>query len=631
MHRSTATLLLVATCAAVNAGCSHYFEAKAIADFAQSLESGDLENLRKITSTDFQENALRRDDANHAFKQLALPKGKSKVLDVEKDGDRKKVMVEVGETKRRVLYVLERDPKTGKWVVDDLEVRKKLKHGQTKKTVSEQMDLLLSIQEFLDAWESNSREERLAAVTPELRGILSELPPASMNRLIDQAMSELDLKKALRPQVEGHGETAVVRIPRNVGDLLITMKVADGAWRADDLHTQIKRTGEEIPSLRKMAQITGVTNRFIEAYRVADRGTLEKVTTDRLFHSCLKDSDLSSVPLPETRAAEGELEVQIHAAVTVTPLEDEAEKDLVQRAGVTLKSDQQILNLTLVSKTRESDREISGGGNAPFVIDEVFFNDLQDSQQRSLSAIFQSRQLALLFANALAENDLTVIRHLSTQSFNDTVWRFVDDERMPELPMEGIGKGDPEIGMTIFKGSLTEVSVQQGKQLYSFQMIDVGGQLLVDDILFPAIERPNSLKVTLQSMIPVRLFDLGLQSQNLELVRQNSSNDFNRSVWGICKDFPQLHETLPELYRMHIDKLLVTPEKAFLQLGDKGKTAKVFLKRESGRLVVDDLVLVDNAGEAVADLKSQLKIQVSHFNSLGSGPISNVTDATDVQ
>ncbi len=32
------------------------------------------------------------------------------------------------------MYVLERDPKTRRWVIDDLEVRKKLKHGQTKKT-----------------------------------------------------------------------------------------------------------------------------------------------------------------------------------------------------------------------------------------------------------------------------------------------------------------------------------------------------------------------------------------------------------------------------------------------------------------------------------------------------------------
>jgi hypothetical protein len=626
MSRQAAFLLLAIACSALGSGCSHYFEARAIAAFTQSLESGDLDQLRTITSGDFQENALRRDDANHAFKQLALPKGEAKVLDVENDGDRKKVMVEVGENKRRVMYVLERDPKTRRWVIDDLEVRKKLKHGQTKKTVAEQMDLLLSIQEFLDAWESESRDVQLAATTPEFREILSSLPPACLTKLITQATSELDSKKAMRPQVEGHGDTAVVRIPRNVGDLLITMRFTEGAWKADDVHTQLKRTGEEIPSMRKMALVMKTTNEFITAYQASDRPELEKITSERFYHACLRESDLSTMPLPTTRASEGEMEVQIHSSVTVSPVEDSQERDLIQRAVVILKSDQEILNLSLVSKTRESERELKGGGIAPFVVDEVALHNINSGQQRNLSAVFQSRELALLFANALVANDLTVIKHVCTQDFNDRVWKYVDDERLPELPMEGIGEGTPEIGLTSFKGGLTEVSVQQGKQLYTFQMIEVSGQLQVDDILFPALDRPNSLKYTLEAMLPIRFFALGLQSENLSMVKGLSSQDFNRTVWSNCKDFPKLEErSLPQL-GMKINKLLIMPEKAFVQLGTEHQGAKIFMKREAGKLVIDDIVLANGDGQEVTDLKSQLRVQVSHFNSLGRKSATQITD-----
>jgi len=631
MHRQTAVLLLVTACASISSGCSHYFEARAIAAFTQSLESGDLEQLREITSRDFQENALRRDDANNALRQLSLPKGNSKVLDVEDDGDRKKVMVEVGETKRRVMYVLERDPETRRWVIDDLEVRKKLKHGQTKKTVSEQMDLLLSIQDFLDSWEADARDVRLAAVTPEFRKILSELPPACMDKLITQAISDLDGKKSMRPQVEGHGDTAIVSIPRNVGDLLITMKFTDGAWKADDVHTQLKRSGEEIPSMRKMAMVMGITNKFIGAYQTADRAQLESLSTERLYHSCLKESDLSTVPLPTTRAADGEMEVQIHSSVAVAPIEDEGEKDLVQRAIVILKSEPEVLNLTLVSKTRQSDRELNGGGTAPFVVDEVSFHNMQNGQQRNLSAVFQSRDLALLFANALAANDLTVIRHVCTQDFNDRVWKHLAEERLQELPMEGIGQGTPEIGLTVFKGSLTEVSVEQGRQLYTFQMIEVGGQLQVDDILFPAIDRPNSLKVTLEAMMPIHFFALGLQSGNLSIVQQFSSSEFNRTVWNNCKDFPKISDDPSRQLNLKIGKLLVTPETAFVHLGTEERGAKVFMKRESGRLVIDDIVLANGKADQVVDLKSQLKVQISHFNNIGSKPVTQFSDASEVQ
>lgn len=631
MYRQTACLLLTLACAIFGSGCTHYFEGRAIAAFTQSLESGDLEQLKTITSREFQESALRREDASQSFKQLALPKGDMKILDVEDEGDRKKVMVEVGETKRRVMYVLERDPETRRWVIDDMEVRKKLKHGQTKKTISEQMDLLLSIQEFLDAWESESRDLQLAATTPEFRKILSDLPAPCLEKLITQATSELDAKKAMRPRVEGHGETAVVSIPRNVGDLLVTMKYTEGAWKADDVHTQLKRSGEEIPSMRKMASVMSVTNRFIEAYRTVDRGELEQLSSERFFNSCLREADLSTAALPPTRAAAGEMEVQIHSSVAISPLEDEREKDRIQRAVVILKSDQEILNLTLVSKTRESERELKGGGIAPFVVDEVTINDPKSGQQRNVSAVFQSRELATLFANALAADDLTVIRHLCTQDFNDRVWKHMNDERLPELPMEGIGEGVPTVGMATFKGSLTEVSVEQGKQLYTFQMVDVGGRLQVDDILFPALDRPNSLKLTLEAMMPLRFFALGLESQNLNIVKQLSSKDFNQTVWSNCKEFPALPADPRNRLNMKISKLLVTPETAFVHLGTERVGAKVFMKRESGHLVVDDIVLVGGSDHEVVDLKSQLRVQVSHFNSVKGKSVSQLTDGTENQ
>src|SRR5690606_16859818 len=117
------------------------------------------------------------------LKILNLPKGKVSVASIEDvSPSEKKVTVEVGETKKQVLYKLTRKPGSRKWLVDDIYLKQR-KAGEDKtitKSVTETMDLLLTVREFLDSWETGDREDVLSVTTPELQELLAALSPVHL-------------------------------------------------------------------------------------------------------------------------------------------------------------------------------------------------------------------------------------------------------------------------------------------------------------------------------------------------------------------------------------------------------------------------------------------------------------------
>jgi len=234
------------------AGCSHLVESRVITAFAESLQKEDLGGLRAESSAEFENKALGRDDALESFKLVGVPEGKPKVVKVEDDGDEKRVTVEVGEKskKRKLLYRLKRDDNK-KWVVDDIFLNRK--ELAENKSVSEQVNLLVCVRDFLEAWERGDRSGVLSSTTPEFRQSLSELPPKQLAGLTKRLTGEVAQQDKVNPDANIGEEGAEVRFPKLNGELVVLFRKVQEKWKADEVKVESTRDGDSTPSVREMA------------------------------------------------------------------------------------------------------------------------------------------------------------------------------------------------------------------------------------------------------------------------------------------------------------------------------------------------------------------------------------------
>ncbi|MES2789926.1 MAG: hypothetical protein V4719_09905 [Planctomycetota bacterium] len=562
-------------------GCAHSLETRTINTFIQSLEKSDLEELNHATSPEFKATALRHKEAVDAIKLLNIPAGDVKVVKVDDESpEQKRVLVEVGERKRKLYCDLVKDPKTKRWVVDDVEFKRRLKPGQVNKSVTEQMDLLLSIQEFLDAWEGGKREAILKTSTPELQKVLEQLPETALSKLTVKVTADMNRNK-LKPEVEGHTNMALVRLPRKVGEIMLTLRQSEGRWLADDLAIQSRREADTIPSLRKQAQVMLTAIRFCEAYRKGDKSEVQKLCVSRFYKLNLSDADFTQVPLPAIDSAKGDVDIKL----------------LLTRAEVLIKQDKQIIRLSLTQGPRPVDDEgrtldDTIASSKPFLVEEVTLHDLTTKQEKRLSALFSSQSIVLAFARALAERDLKAIRLSATADFNARVWKRVELEQLGELPLEAIESGNIQVIDTRFQGPLTEVTVNQGRTPLTYVLRDQNGALMVDDVLTPALERPNSLKMCLDVVIPLQAFTTAMEGRQMGTVRANASREFNKLVFQSMDRIPTLSVEPTPFLQAPVNRIQLTTDRALLVLGDDRFGAKIFMNKEGDRYVVDDIVMV---------------------------------------
>ena len=591
MQRRLWSLVLCGAGIAGFAGCAHSLETRTISSFIQSLEKSDLEDLNQSTSPEFKATALRHKEAVDAIKLLNIPAGDVKVVKVEEESpDQKRVLVEVGERKRKLYCDLIKDEKTNRWVVDDVEFKRRLKPGQVNKSVTEQMDLLLSIQEFLDAWESGKREAILNTSTPELRKALEPLPDSGLAKFTTKVTADLNRKK-LKPEVEGHANMALVRLPRKVGEIMLTLRQNDGRWLADDLAVQSRREGETIPSLRKQAQVMLTAIRFCESYRENDKPEIQKLCVARFYRSNLDGADLSQVPLPTIDTVKSDVDIKL----------------LMSRAEVLIKQEDQIIRLSLTQGPPQLDDE----GNAiddsvtstkPYLVEEVTLHDLAAKQEKRLSALFSSQSVVQVFAKAMAHRDLKAIRLTATTDFNNRVWKRVDLGQtttvegvvvpIGSLPLDAIDSSSVHITDTRFHGPLTEVDVNQGQTPLTYVLRDQNGALLVDDVKTPALDRPTSLKETLEVIIPLQAFTEAMATRNMGVVRSSSSREFNKLVFQSLDRIPKMKVEPTPFLQAPVNSIQLKTDRALLVLGDDRYGAKVHMKKEGEHYVVDDIMMI---------------------------------------
>ncbi len=588
--------LVIASC---SLGCAHLLETKTIEKFTANLQKQDLEGLRASASDDFAGRALRTANALEDFEILRLPDGKISVVKVEElSPTHKRVTVEAGESKKEVFYELTKTS-AGKWVVDDIYLRQKKQGVEAYKAVSEQMDLLLTVREFLDAWDQGEREDVLRSATPELREALSELPPGYLARLTRVISHGRNSSKKQRPQAQLMEDTAVVRLPRKTGETTITLELDGESWQVADVSVEAKDEADRLPSLLREAVAVEQCRRFLDAYERSDMERLKDLSTQDFFQGCLSLGNLKEVQLPSSLVLDHELKASLNG----------------QRADMTLRNDREVVQVTLHRNPSED-----GEDSATYRVSNVSIFDVGTQQEMRLGALFHAREMGQFYLEALYERDVSKLRICSTKDFTSRVWKKLNNATMASVPLEPFDNADAQIEGVHFDGGLARLTARAGNHPVELLLREEGNKFLVDDVKWDISGRPSTVKATLELMIPVRNFAAGIalarepeeQKEALGLLQESSSREFNRLVWTQTEFVPSSGLSADTFLNAPLKSLTESEGRVIVQLGDNRFGAVINLVKERELYAVDEVTLI--AGAQPADritMRQELRTQLS--------------------
>ena len=575
-------------------GCANLVESRTIAAFSEALEEEDVDSLRDVTSSRFEEKSLRHENSVKDFSVLQIPKGDVEIIDVDYiSDDEKRVTGQIGKSKsRRLRYRLVRDEKTGKWVVDDVYIKKQKNGISSTRAVTELMDLVTTVREFIDAWDSGSRSDMLRMADPEFGTLLGSLPEAYLLRLAKQAIGDRAESK-VRPVAQMDEDVALVKLPGKSGQMIISFTKIRDRWLISDLAVESRKDKEHISSVKQMATVLRSAAVFLNSYSTGDKKTLKTVTMKSFFENSLEPAILSTVQLPTDSQAASTYQVKLQSGF----------------ADFMVATDDELVKLSLLRIEGEDSNTA-----VKYLVDDVTIYEIDGNQEKRLSALFLSHAMVELYAEALSLRELQTVRMMSTADFKQRVWQRIDEPLMMQLPMPEIENAKPKILTSVFMGAVTEVTVRQGSRALVYVLQDRDGKLLVKDVLLPVSGRPNSLCKTLETMVPVIQFANSLSQRNIEALQQFSSRDLNRKVWHKAKQIPSIGLRLHEHFAVPLMSLDMNDDLAIVGLGDDQYGARVRLIREGDRFVVDDVKLV--AGSEIKqriDLKEAMQFELSRF------------------
>jgi hypothetical protein len=605
MVRFTPWVITGAAFACAVVGCAHFVEMQAIDHFTTALQTDDLNKLKASASPSFDEKALRRNkDSLEALKNLPLhPEEKVTIVKVEDVGnDKKKVVVTTEKTKRKMQYNLVRDEKSSKWVVDDIIVKQKSKDVTANKTVTEQMDLLLAVQDFMIAWHTGKPDQVKSVVAPSFASLLKDLPQPQLDRITKKVAGEKLRPKEFRPEATIDGNDAIVRLQRAKGVLVLSMAHLKQGWRVSDVSIESRKDKDQMSSARRTAKAIHTVVQFLTAYKEDDKRSLEHVTASRLFDKCLKVADLKTVALPGPEALGDKDVVKTH--LTKTDNVEVCGGEYVITQGKTT------IKISLISPPGV----VIDTEKLVFTVDDVTFYDSKD--ERRLSAVYTAQAKMQLFMNALIKSNLLLVKENSTKDLNYKIWNRLGQVTLAEILPPEIEMSLPSISSIDYHGAVTNINVHQGSRELTYVMRDYSGDVTVDDILMPVMERPSSMKETMLAMLPIRLFASALRAtegvpkpgdRQLDFLRGVTSNDFNRVVWSQINQVPEsAYAVLPRL-AMQLAAITDTPNGQTVVLGDDRYGAKIELVRERDALVIDHVYMMGGGQIETAELKHTLK------------------------
>lgn len=594
----------------------HGTEQKVLSQFTESLEENNERAFRRAVSTRFENHALRSPEAFKDLEILKLPKGQLEIVESKKteNGGYETVAKEKDGT-TRYQFVLIRDSEKRRWVVDDVMLRQQKKGTRSTKSSVELMDLLLTLREFLGAWQAGGREEILSAVSGELRETLESLPAPWLEQLSTRITSEYETGTARRPEIQMSETDAVGRIPSKNGFLLVKLRNEDKRWVVADIEVRNRRVEHHPGSLLRQARAMGTICGFLDAWDKENVPALEKYSEEKFFNGSLRVGDLSTISLPAPSHAPENFEIQSFAG----------------RLTVMIPWDSSYVRMDLVSpevkaKDKEEPAEDKSGMTvveASFRVTDVTLYDRETSRQTNLRAAFTAPARAMLFMQALADRDLPVLRQISSRQLADEVWSPMKAETLQQLSLEDLPRGDLKLVENKVLGDMTELHFEaEDGRLLSVTLQDENGNLAVMDVQYPgpALE-VASLKTQLLMSRPMIEFASAWESGDVDTLRSQSSAAFNRLVWSNLNVVPERFAHLPRTLKSPIRKVEETPDDMRIELGRSRTAAMVRMVREKEAWVVDEITLTPGTGPAVQLRKSLRDELAARFLSKPSGSV----------
>lgn len=555
-------------------GCAHVLETEAIEAFTFALQDGDVAELQRTTSDEFESKALRRAEALDDLQILRLPKEPPTVVQVVDVSETEKhVNVTVGNSPQQLLYKLVQDPESKQWVVDDIFMKQKRKGLKVTKSVTEQMDLLLTVRDFIAAWETGGREDVLHVTTPDLSKQLADLPPAYLQQLVRRVMGDPGKQqRRARPDAQLDDDVAIVTLPRLNGNLVLSMRLQNATWRVSDIALDAHGDADAIKSVAKTATLMNSALAFLNAYERQDKPALQKVSTEKFYRQSLLPAELALVPLPEADRAPSDFEVSLYG----------------DNASFVLTDENQTINIDLLRPINQ-DGELADN----YLVAEVTVYEDGSDERKRLSALFTSRDRVRIFADALNRGDLDMLRSICTPEFNERVWDQVDSVLFHILPLPALQISQQSFGQSRFLGDFTEVTTTgPAGETIVFRLRDWNGELGIDDLMMASARQPSSLRNRLEVLVPLYKFARGVHHEQVDQLQRYSSSDFNRLIWRQLNFVPEIGFPIVRHLEAPPNVIAITGDRAQIQLGDDRWGARARMVRERDYWVVDELQLI---------------------------------------
>lgn len=566
-------------------------ERMAIESFNDASADHKLEKIRKTSSERFGQYALRRDDALDALDQIRLPHGEVFVTKVEDVGPtEKRVSVEIGEHHLKLLYRLTKPADSETWVVDDIFIKQR--HGGViaTRSVTEQMDLLLTVRDFMDAVGGSDREAILASMTGGFRDVMKSIPDKTFDRLAAKVAGKESSSKPRKPDAQLDGDQAVVSMHRLSGNLVMTLRIEDGTWKVDNVAVESLEDNYHIPNMRETVAAMKVGSDFLKAYQTADRKQLRRLSTPKFFEGSLEHADFSTFELPIDDLLKNDFEVRAQGRV----------------ATILIPSGNRTVTIDLRRKEFTDEPEQP----EEYRVEEVTM--FEGREQKEMSAVFTSRARMLVFCEALRDGRIDLVKEISTPDFNHRVWSKVDAPLLRTLHLEDICRTAPEILSTEYLGETTEFRVRHGDRLVTYRMRDWNGDQLVDDIRDAIPEQPESLKDRLEVLIPAQKFVQGLEAADLKRVREATTTEFNLLVWRHLEEVPPSGKIVASACSGEASRIDRGDESAEIDFTQGDRSAVLRLQKDKDHWAIDDVELrTGGPSPQVAEFKETLRLQIA--------------------
>ena len=588
---------LLATAAGTLIGCGaipkmrNLAEQRAVRRFGEALAAEDLDALAAATTPGFSGAALGHDEALDDLRLLRLPTGELDVVSVaevpEEDwADPGKpeslVIVKTPAPVRQARFRLVR-AEPGRWLVGDVLSKQKKRGVTAVLSVTEQLELLAAVRNFTDVWSDGSRDAKLAVVAPELRADLAGLPAERLDELAGWVV-DADRVGSLRPEAQMEEGSAAVRFAGRGYTLLVSLKKLPGAggdrWLVSDAAAENRDGGPTVPSLERACVAMTALSTFLDAYAAGDKAGLKPVTAPRLYTGALADADLAAVPLP-TSADLGE--------GSSFRIDGDTAEVVFDRDPATDGGTADAVTIVLTDPHRNDPDRRTGA----FLVDEVTLRGGGEGP-RLLSTVFTARAAVREFAAAAAAADRKALAAASTRNFADRVWSAADPADMAGLPLADAA-GEGPVLVERYAGPVTEITVDTPAGARTYVLRKEGGAAKVDDVLVPALDRPESLKQVCELILPARAYARTLAVGDLPGLHRASTASFNQFVWHQLRTVPPAARDAARFLDGPLTAAGAMPPgehaSCELRFGTAADGATVKLVRQHGVLAVDDVTL----------------------------------------